>query len=543
MNPAASPLPSPIRLLDEAVHLLRRTPSGDWLLYAVGTMPFLLALAQFWHDMATMLSAPGWLGASSLLLALAYLWMKCWQSEFCARMLRRRSGDAMAAWDWNRLWRLLAIQAPVQPLSLFLLPLTFFPLFPFPATYSFFVTVSAAGAGQPGESALQTWARAARLARIETAKTTGVLLLGAVVSFILFVNIYACARVSVYLFTVLSGVDTALSLAPHLMVSSTFLFSIGVATFPLVNALSRAVFVLRRFYLESTTSGADLAVDVARFESIVARESAARSLRSAAIVLLALASIAAPANAAHRADDFERSAEEVLNQDIYDWRHPEDRPPPESTILGEIQNIWAAIYHYLGELLSPLGYLWNEFLKWLYGEPMEIHPSTPADLSGTFGAMRFLLISLAVLMLGVLVYMLWRGRRKLAPIENAEIAQTAVPDLEDESVTADQMPENEWLALARDLQGRGEFRLAMRALFLCGLAILGDKNWVKIARFKTNRTYQREIHRRARDQGAIQQDFAQMMFAFESVWYGEHTADASTCRQLTGVIERIQSLA
>jgi len=47
-----------------------------------------------------------------------------------------------------------------------------------------------------------------------------------------------------------------------------------------------------------------------------------------------------------------------------------------------------------------------------------------------------------------------------------------VPDLADENIRADQLPEDGWTKLARELLERGEFRLAMRAFYLASLAHL-----------------------------------------------------------------------
>ena len=76
----------------------------------------------------------------------------------------------------------------------------------------------------------------------------------------------------------------------------------------------------------------------------------------------------------------------------------------------------------------------------------------------------------------------------------------AVPDLNEESVTADQLPEDGWLQLARELMERGELRLALRASYLAGLAHLGHRELIHLARHKSNRDYDRELHRRARAQ-------------------------------------------
>src|ERR1700733_8371753 len=88
-----------------------------------------------------------------------------------------------------------------------------------------------------------------------------------------------------------------------------------------------------------------------------------------------------------------------------------------------------------------------------------------------------------------------RNRRKSA-IVAAEAIQSA-PDLRDENVGADQLPEDGWTKLARELLAKGELRLALRAFYLASLAHLADRNLINLARFKSNRDYERELRWRA----------------------------------------------
>ena len=101
-----------------------------------------------------------------------------------------------------------------------------------------------------------------------------------------------------------------------------------------------------------------------------------------------------------------------------------------------------------------------------------------------------------------------------------------MPDLLDENLAADALPEDEWLKLAEQMRASGDLRLAIRALFLAGLAELARRQVVQIAKFKSNRDYQREITLEARQcRSAPVRSLP--WWAFTSVWYGLYVPSGS----------------
>ncbi len=95
------------------------------------------------------------------------------------------------------------------------------------------------------------------------------------------------------------------------------------------------------------------------------------------------------------------------------------------------------------------------------------------------------------------------------------------PDLNRENVLASDLPEDEWLRLANELLGRGELRLAVRALYLSNLAFLGARRLIRIARSKSNSIYERELRLRPHGNELLA-PFAQSNRNFECAWYGFH---------------------
>src|SRR5436190_21100441 len=91
---------------------------------------------------------------------------------------------------------------------------------------------------------------------------------------------------------------------------------------------------------------------------------------------------------------------------------------------------------------------------------------------------------------GMLDWMLWRNWKQARQTVTVEAEALPPPvNLESENVLASQLPENEWLLLAREKMEAGELRLALRALFLATLAHLGEKRLLQIGRSKSNGDY------------------------------------------------------
>ena len=78
--------------------------------------------------------------------------------------------------------------------------------------------------------------------------------------------------------------------------------------------------------------------------------------------------------------------------------------------------------------------------------------------------------------------------------------------------------------MARELAEQGDYRLAVRALFLALLARLAADKHIAIARYKSNSDYRRELERRAHVHGELAPLFTDSARVYEAVWYGNHAA-------------------
>jgi len=94
--------------------------------------------------------------------------------------------------------------------------------------------------------------------------------------------------------------------------------------------------------------------------------------------------------------------------------------------------------------------------------------------------------------------------------------------LDDEDLTADRLPEAGWLEMAERCLRDNNLRLALRAFYLANLAWLGRQEFLSIDPGKTNREFELELRRRARQSPAARELFSANVRAFERVWYGLH---------------------
>jgi hypothetical protein len=183
-----------------------------------------------------------------------------------------------------------------------------------------------------------------------------------------------------------------------------------------------------------------------------------------------------------------------------------------------------------------IGKVIEQLFKKLFGST----PSPGGSSWDWVGAAKAVFVVLGTACAVLLGWALWRLFRKPPrPTAAVAVAQPA-PDLRSENVVADQLPEDGWLALARDHAARGELQLALRAAWLASLAHLGQRELLRIARHKSNRDYDRELRRRARAHLALLAAFDENLLAFERAWYGRHEVTPGDFASFTGNHERIR---
>lgn len=153
-------------------------------------------------------------------------------------------------------------------------------------------------------------------------------------------------------------------------------------------------------------------------------------------------------------------------------------------------------------------------------------------------ALSILAGTLLVVLLALIVKIIIDRVRKLEP-QTVEAEVLGVIDLESEEVVATQLPEDEWLRMAKEKIGQGEYRLAVRALFLATLAHLGERGLLKVVKSKSNRDYSGELSLKARSMPVVIEAFGENVGLFEWVWYGLHDIGDDAVARFTKNYEQI----
>jgi hypothetical protein len=507
----------PLELCDEALFLLRSLPASAWTIYLLGTGPFLIGLLYFWTDMTRGFVSEDRLVSGALALSALFMWMKSCQSIFAGKMWSKVSGVAKPPLTMREWLRIAAAQSRIQPWGLMLVPAAMAVGIPFAWVYAYFQNATVIGVAPAGKSLHAIAFEQAKLwPRQNHIGLFGISALGAVVCVDVLILLFLAPQLLITFF----GVKEIFHPNPWLLANTTFLALVFSLSYLVFDPLAKAFYTLRCFYGQSLTTGEDLVARLA-FAKAVRPVNPARLAKIAAILLLALCSLSAaePATTV-TPKQLDESITETLKSSEYNWRLPRETVGSEKK--GWLRDFFTSVGKWLGDAIQNtlewLGRMLGKLFGWLMPR------STPNIDVGGFSLPSPTKVALAVLVIfiaGLLYFWTKRTRRGKTPQADA-IATTAIPDLTREDVTADQLPEDEWLALATKLAGEGELRLAIRALFLSSLATLAGKQWITLAIFKSNRDYERELRRRA---GSIPQAlsaFGVLTSIYNRIWYGLH---------------------
>ncbi|MEW5978937.1 MAG: DUF4129 domain-containing protein [Acidobacteriota bacterium] len=574
-------------LVEQTVELLRAAPMATWMLYYVGALPFVLGLLYFWVDATYSALAAETLFENAAALGFLFAWMKCWQTAFASHLADRLTGVSRR-WTLRRGWRLISSQVWVQATGLFVIPVALFLVVPFGwvhAMYQHYTVLADGEAPSTRQAAHQAW-RQAQLWPLQNhlviwllspwllVATAGLVLvlvpwirtqldpsqaellwlLSFGVPFLLAasplnvavaVNIAASLILLPYLLKMLLGIETRFTLSGPYLVNSTFFALVCSLTYLCLDPFLKAAYVVRCFQARSRYSGEDL--------KSVLREWVARGRTAALVLVFVSMGLLIPcAMAQERRDagetgtevgqprriseeELDRAIGRVLAQREYLWRLPADdgnRPKVETPAFLETARRW----------LDPPLQIVRKIRNWyrrLLRRPTPV-TATQDDRTGRPKEWIIVLTVASGIVACLLMWRIWRRRRQPARLVVAEPAVTQ-PDLASEEILPSQLPEHEWLALAHQLRGQGDHRLALRSLYLASLAFLAEQGLLSLARFKSNREYLRELTRRARLQPQIASVFEQNVGLFEPVWYGQHPAGQDSVDRFLENLERIRA--
>lgn len=569
-------VPGGFALVEGALALARHAPPAAKGAYLVGTAPFVAGAIAFWATMASSGFARQVLPAAALGLALLFLWMVLWQSRAMRILLADLSAESPPPWGVAAAFRTLCRQGLIQVSAVVLYPVAFLVLAPLPWLHAFYGHAAALDSGDRAPLRALAGAAARQATRWPRQNVVLVWLLSPLVYLVIalvwltLIPLLDTLRDEFFQFLVLfySVLLTLalLPLAPLALVALLNVIAGGVLFFTLLNAflgvsspfvtaaeaafnttyvaaclglahlivdpICRAGYVLRVHLAQCRESGADLRQGIARLRGV------AKPLAVGLIVLVPLSAAADAPTPAPTVDPvaLDRALDAELDRAQYVWRMPRARGEAEES---GITAILRAMVQWINETLRAIRDAVDRFFDWLFGRGGGVGMSADS-LERIGGVLRFTVVALSLALLAALlalVFRQWRNRPAV-PVALADLPP-APPDVASEDTTADALPESGWLALADDLLARGEHRLAARALFLALLAALARREWITVARAKSNLDYRRELRLRARDREAVVSGFDACSRAFESVWYGTHPATGDLIAQLRGHLGQI----
>jgi hypothetical protein len=552
--------PGAIDLLEESVHRLRLTRPGVLALYYVGSLPFILGLLFFWADLSRDPDAPRHAIGAAFGLTLLFVWMKSFQAIFASELRARFGRRPSAPWTVARLARLAATQTVLQGTALFVLPVAALITIPLGWVYAFYQNATALGTGETS-STKEVFARSARAAALWPKQNHVALSLIFLLGLFAWINLIAAAFTFPQLLRQFTGEENLFTRSGIHILNTTFFAVTFSLVYLALDPVIKTFYALRCFYGDSLRSGEDLKSELLALPPVSGTDadampappsSSAGAVKKSAPVLAALLVLAfclfAPTRAPAAVENgpaptpapspdaptktagvsptaLRQSAEEVLKRREFAWRQPRSRSDIEAPAAGP--GFWDAVGQWIKDTWESVEHWLDRFWEKLFGRRRPSRESGNA-LQASAALLRLAAYGLAVLTVASILFVLWkswRNRRARREQTGQIVPAAAVINLADDQILASQLPEDEWLELARRLLAEGERRLAVRAFYLSVLSNLGARGLLAIARHKSNRDYLEELRRRARDSVEMREAFARNVRRFERVWYGPHPAD------------------
>lgn len=534
---------SAIRMIEEAVHLLRTAPGTLLTVYYLGSVPFVLGLFYFWADMSRSAHAHEYSAMAAIGLSFLFVWMKFWQTVFMYQVRAQLGGESRIRWSLQRISSIVATQSLIQSTRFFVLPIASLMVIPFGFCYAFYQNASAHDDGQ-SQTLRSTCRWAWRQARLWPRQNHLLIGIYWIFGVVIFINVSLTAIFIPQLVKSLFGIDSAFTLSGmYMFLNTTFLMVVVGMSYLLLDPFIKATYALRCFYGSALQSGADLKTELDQM--LGGRKKLVIGFLIVSLCVTPFSSMAEPRESV-TATDLDRSIEETMGRREFAWRMPRETiQSDEQKDKGPFEAAVDWLIEMLGKGLKKIANWITKLIEWLEGLlPKSDKPANTANGSW-ITPVRIVLIILLILLLTILSYVfvrIWQ-RRRSGPVETPRAVAAPTPDLTDESVKADDLSTNRWLTLAGELAEKGELRLAMRALYLATLARLADHDLITIEVYKSNREYERELKRRAHEHKELLSIFSASLNSFESIWYGMYRIARSDFDVFAADHQRIMAFA
>ncbi len=543
-----------IEILEEAVRLLKISPIRYLTYYYTGSLPFVLGLLYFWGDMSTRALSDQHCAVAAFGLSLLFIWMKFWQTLFTVHISATIHSMPVFKGSLKNIIQIIAIQTMIHSTGLFILPIAFVLAFPFAWLYAFYQNVTVLGADVSG-GARSVSSRAWIQANLFPGKNLLLLFILSLFGGFIFLNIGISIYLLPHLLNKLLGLETIFTMSGFSVLNTTFLVAACSMVYLCLDPIVKTVYVIRCFYGQAIRTGEDLKAKL---------EGVSFALKASSLSLLILFSGGFPDNGLAQEPisntfvkqgleirvlpgQLDRSIQEVIHQREFLWRLPIEKSKQEKQDKASFE--WLAlIKEWLGskakQYIKAFGGWMVKVLKWIGNLMPEIKPEYgETDTGRSVNAVRTALYLLVAFLLIVMLYYLRRfwKQRYLRPVPAVAEEVRPVPDLFDEQVSADELPVEQWLSLAKKLIADGSFRPALRALYLAILVHLSEKEKLTLAGYKSNREYEVELKRRAHNFPELVHDFSASVALFDRAWYGSYPVSLRDLDHFSRVQERIMT--
>lgn len=519
----------PVELLEESVYLLRQAPAGLFFIYYMGTAPFIIGLLYFWADMSRSASGYQYNAAASLAMAGLFFWMKYCQSVFTQKLHDHIRGGQTRRFSFLKTIRTLPVQAFVHASGLFILPVALIAAFPFAWVYAFYQNATVLGLEDP-KGLKDLCGKSWRQAQIQSKQNNLIIMILFLFGLFIFLNIASAVLLVPQLVKSLLGIETFFTILNVHILNTTFLAAVAGVTFLCIDPIVKGVYTLRCFYGISRRTGEDLRVSLALLKPIG---------RMAVILALLLTAAALDGGAVQAAQnpapagpgsisggELDKAIKDVMKRREFTWRMPRDKAPEMEKAKGPIGQFLEWTSEKINDSLKAIGDWVRKFRRWMASQKPQpsVKPGSGDSGSGWAAIPKLLLYILSFIVISILILLIVKTVRSAAGgvTVKAEAVADAKPDLTDEDVSADQLPEEGWMALANELMEKGSLRLALRALYLATLSKLSELEIITIAKYKSNRDYELELARRTTSVQEIRELFADNVRLFDRAWYGRY---------------------
>ena len=536
---------SAIRIIEEAVHLLRSAPGSLLAGYYIGSVPFILGLMYFWADMSRSANAGEHCTMAALSLAFLYIWMKFWHAVFAHQVRAQMTGKPPCNWSWHRIISVAATQCLIQSTRFIVLPIAGVMLIPYGFCCAFYQNAAAHVGEDPQNITIRSTCKWAwRQSRLWPRQNHLLICIFWIFGVVIFLNIASTAFIIPQMVKTLFGIDSIFTLSGMRMIlNTTFWIAMLGTTYLCLDPFIKTAYVLRCFYGSALKSGDDLKKELNL--ALAGEKKMAMGMMIVVLCAIPFTCLAGQSSSVSP-KELDRSIEETLGRREFAWRMPRETiQAGEEEAKGPLE---AAIKWLLDGLAKGIRILeqWiSQFFEWLENLMPEGNTKTKPPNKSSITSVRVVLILLLLLFLAVLTFIffqIWR-RRHTGTIAAVAAGVPPSPDLNDESTKADDLPANRWLVLAEELTAKGELRLAMRALYLATLAYLAEHQMITIEIYKSNREYEQELRRRAHEREELLTMFAKSLNLFERVWYGMYRIPRSEFNNYAANHKRILTFA